>query len=67
VSPKVLILLQTGKMSKLLEKFDELVQEMASMHEANRLLNERLAELNKNEKFILQQQQMYIDIGEYIH
>jgi hypothetical protein len=54
-------------MSKLLEKFDELVQEMASMHEANRLLNERLAELNKNEKFILQQQQMYIDIGEYIH
>ena len=48
---------------KILTKFDELVQEMTSLHEAHRLLNERVAELNKNEKFLLQQQQMYVEIG----
>ncbi len=48
---------------KVLTKFDELVQEMTSLHEAHRLLSERIAELNKNEKFLLQQQQMYVEIG----
>lgn len=52
-------------MNKFLEKFDELVQEMAAMHEANRLLNERVNELNKNEKFLVQQHQVYTDIGEF--
>ena len=52
-------------MNKFLEKFDELVQEMAAMHEANRLLNERINELNKNEKFLVQQHQVYTDIGEF--
>ena len=50
---------------KVLTKFDELVQEMTSLHEAHRLLSERVAELNKNEKFLLQQQQMYVEIGKW--